>query len=273
MEKGTLIGKGRNAEVIYWEKNQVVKLFWEGIPKERIEFELKVSELVQEYFEFTPKVFGKVEVNDRMGILYEFIDGKNATEVISNSPLKAGEIAKIFANLHVEMHKQKIPEVRPQKAYFEQRIQHEKLLSNTQKQIIIEYLNTLSDDSSLCHGDFHIDNVIFSKNGPKIIDWSELTAGNPHADIARTLYIMRYGNDPLSSERPALLNFFSKFFRRFFTKKYFKSYRNLKDVSVNQMKKWNLIIYSIRLGEAITEEQDYLLKEIEKEIKKLSLIN
>lgn len=273
MDKGTLIGKGRNAEVIYWENNQVLKLFWEGIPKDRIAIELKVSELVQKYYEYTPKVFGKVEMNNREGILYEFIDGKNATEEISKNPLKAGEIAKVFARLHVEMHNQKIPEIRPQKAYFEQRIQHEKLLSNTQKQIIIEYLNTLSDDTRLCHGDFHIDNVILSKNGPKIIDWSDLTAGNPHADIARTLYIIRHGNDPSSSERPVLLNFLSKFFRRYFAKKYFKSYRRLKNVSVKQVRKWNLIIYAVRLGEAITEEQDYLLKEIKKEIKKLTVRN
>ncbi|MHA2340040.1 MAG: hypothetical protein ACXACX_22300 [Candidatus Hodarchaeales archaeon] len=46
MEKGTLIGRGREAEVLYWGDNKVLKLFWEKIPKNRVEFEFEASKLV-----------------------------------------------------------------------------------------------------------------------------------------------------------------------------------------------------------------------------------
>ena len=269
LEKGTIIGQGRDAEVLYWGKNQVLKLFREDRSKTFVEFEIKTGELVQKHYNYAPKVFGKIKINIREGILYEFIDGNNMSEEILKNPLKIRKFAQLLAKLHVEMHKQRIPDIRSQKAYFEQRIKGEQLLNKTQKQIIINHLRNLESGSILCHGDFHLENVLLSKKGPSVIDWSNLTAGNPHADISRTLYILKHGHDPSSSERSSLLNFLINFFRFYFVKKYFRSYKRQAKVSLKQVRKWNLIIYAVRLGEEIREEQDYLLKAINVEIKKL----
>ena len=113
--------------------------------------------------------------------------------------------------------------------------------------------------------------MLISKKGPKVIDWSNLTAGNPHANIARTLHLFRDIYDQSSKERSSLFNFLVKFFRYYFAKKYFRTYKKLRRASLKEIRKWNLIIYALRLGEEIPEEQDYLLKEINKEIKRLKL--
>ena len=268
--KGTLIGKGRDAEVLYWGNNQVLKLFWDEIPKNRIDFEFKASKLVKKYYKYVPKVYDRVVMKGREGITYEFIDGKTMVEIIKKSPLKIGKFAKVLAKLHNEMHQLEIPVIRSQKDYFEQRIQNIQLLSKDQKKIIINYLKNLSSGSILCHGDFHMENVLISESGPIIIDWSNINVGNHHADVARTLYILKHSHDPSSSQQSSLMNFITKFFRNYSVKKYFNNYKRLRKVSLKEVRKWNLIVYAVRLGEEIAEEQDFLLKEIEKEIKKLN---
>lgn len=271
LEKGTLIGQGREGEVLYWGNNQVLKLFWEEIPKIRIENEYKASELVSKYYEYAPKVFGTVEINNREGIVYEFIDGKNMVEEVVKNPLKGGKFAKILAKLHNEMHDIEITGIPLQKDIFEQRIKNVDILTKDQKNIVIKHLRNLSSGSTLCHGDFHMENVLMAEKSPKIIDWSCVNAGNHHADIARTLYLLRRGSDPNASQLSSIMNFLSKFFRIYFVKKYFKSYKRLRKISIEDVKKWNLVVYAVRLGEEITEEQDFLLKKIEKEIKKLKI--
>lgn len=270
MKKGTLIGKGREADVFYWGNNQVLKLFQEGTSKNYIEFEFNLGKLVEKYYKFAPKVFEVLKIDNRGGILYEYINGKPMTEIILENPLKIRKFAKTFAKLHVEMHKHRINEIRKQKDYFEKRIRNENLLTSFQKDIIIKYLRNLNHDSILCHGDFHLENVLVTKNGFFVIDWSVLTAGNRYADIARTLYILKHSHDSSASQRSSFLNFIIKFFRFYFVNKYLRSYKRLTKLSLKQVKKWSLVIYAIRLGEGILEEQEFLLSAIDNDINKLT---
>jgi uncharacterized protein (TIGR02172 family) len=272
MKKGTLLGKGRDGEVLYWGNNRVLKLFWEQVSEEKIEFEFHVSKMVQNHYDYTPKTFdNKIEVKNREGIIYEYIEGKPMPEELLRNPLKIRKYAKVFAKLHTEMHKQQIPGIRSQKVYFEKRIREEPLLSENQKRIIIEYLRNFPEGSTLCHGDYHMENVLVSGTNFFILDWSNLTAGNPNADIARTMYILRYAYDPASTGRSFFLNLIIKTFRYYFVKKYIRTYKRLKKLSLKEVRKWNLIVYAVRLGEEITEEQDVLTKLIGKEIDRLQI--
>jgi thiamine kinase-like enzyme len=270
MEKGSIIGQGREAEVIFWDNNKVLKLFREGLSLEYVDFEFKIGQLVQKHYQFAPKVFEKITHNKRQGIIYEYILGKPMNEAIISHPLNIKKFAKMFAKLHVEMHTQVVPEIRDQRDYFKRRILSDEHLTSKQKEIIIQHLKMLNKGTILCHGDFHLENVLVTENNFYVIDWSVVTAGNPNADIARTLYILKYGNDPTAIERSFWMNLIIKFFRFYFVRKYFRTYKKLKNVSLKDVKKWNLIIYAVRLGEQIQEENAFLLKEIDKEINKLT---
>lgn len=272
MEKGELIGKGREAEVLFWGNNQVLKLFWEGTKAEYVDNEYKLGQLIQQYYKFAPKVIERTFINDREGIIYEFVNGKSMSTAIFENLLAIHKFAKNFARLHAEMHKLHIPELRSQKLYFENRIHNEQLLTAQQKYTIIKYFRTLKEDTILCHGDFHMENVLVSQSDYYVIDWVVATAGNFYADVARTLYILNHGHDPSASERPFWINVLIKLFQFYFVTTYFRTYKKLKKVSLKDVKKWNLIIYAVRLGEQIQEEKAYLLKEIDKELEKLNNI-
>lgn len=269
LEKGKLIDKGRTAEVLYWEDNKILKLFKEGYPENRVDFELQSGELVQTYYKNAPKVYGKMILKNRSGILYEYIDGIKLADYLLKNPLHIRRMAKIFASLHVKMHKQRIPGFRSQRVFLKERIQREELLKPIQKKRIIVELDKLKDDTVMCHGDFHMENVLVTRNECYVIDWNDLTAGSSLADVARTLYVLKNSDDPYSSERTWILNIAIKFFRSYFTRIYKKTYKRLANISLKEIRKWNLVIYAVRLVEQIHEEQEWLMKKINKEFKRL----
>jgi len=272
LDNYNLLGEGRESEVYLWDKMQVLKLFRTDVSKERIDFEYEASELVQKHYEHAPKVFGKIEVNDRQGILYELIEGKTMNENIMNNKLKLRKFGKCLGTLHAKLHKLKTAKIRSQKPYFEKRIRNTSLLTNSQKDIIINYLHSLRDGESPCHGDLHPDNILISYKAPFVIDWSNLTIGNPIADIARTTYLLKKSYDPNNSDRSIVIKAFLKVFRSIFYRAYYKSYRKILKTSKNEINAWEIIICAVRLSEDISEELDYLLKRINYNLKKLEKI-
>ncbi|NHJ21704.1 MAG: aminoglycoside phosphotransferase family protein [Candidatus Lokiarchaeota archaeon] len=272
MKKGALIGEGREAEVFLWGENQVLKLFRSKVSAERIDLEYKISELVQTHYQYAPKVFGKIRLDDREGILYELIDGATMNENLSKQLLKIRSFGKCLGYLHAKMHKQKVNKMRPQKPYFEQRIRDTSFLTNKQKEVIIEYLYSLEDEDALCHGDLHPDNVLITDNKAFVIDWSNLTIGNHHADIARTIYLLKRGTDPNAPPRSVVYKAVAKFFRKLFYSSYYKNYKKIIKVSKNEISAWEIIICAVRLTEDISEEVDYLIKRINQLLKKLKLL-
>ena len=49
---------------------------------------------------------------------------------------------------------------------------------------------------SLCHADFHHNNVLMTDKGPVIIDWNDSARGDPASDIAWTWILMATGGAP-----------------------------------------------------------------------------
>jgi aminoglycoside phosphotransferase (APT) family kinase protein len=47
--------------------------------------------------------------------------------------------------------------------------------------------------NSLCHGDFHPQNILYDGNKYWIIDWVDATSGNPLADACRTYLLFKQG--------------------------------------------------------------------------------
>jgi aminoglycoside phosphotransferase (APT) family kinase protein len=45
---------------------------------------------------------------------------------------------------------------------------------------------------AVCHGDLHPGNVIMSPQGPVIIDWIDASRGDPLADVARSVLLLRH---------------------------------------------------------------------------------
>jgi aminoglycoside phosphotransferase (APT) family kinase protein len=116
-------------------------------------------------------------------------------------------------------------------------------------------LGELPEDDRLCHGDFHPDNIIMSRRGPVIIDWSDATKGNPAADVARTRLLISVGA-PVEGR---ISGWLAKLARKRVLSLYTKLYLARSSISSESIEAWQLPVALTRMTEDIPGERDQLI--------------
>src|SRR5699024_5594972 len=56
----------------------------------------------------------------------------------------------------------------------------------SQKKVMLRDLESMPNGSCLCHGDFHVFNLLVADEEVIIIDWVDAVSGDPGADVYRT---------------------------------------------------------------------------------------
>jgi aminoglycoside phosphotransferase (APT) family kinase protein len=201
-----LVGQGRTADIYRWDNNQMLKLFHTGWSVSAVAHEARISRIVQETGLPVPASGGLMEIDGRHGILFERIDGPTMLRQLGAKPWTAMPLLHAFADLHVRIyaHTMAMGELPSQRQQLRQLIQQASALPAVWTAAALAALDRLPDGTCLCHGDYHPDNVLLSPHGPIIIDWSDATAGNPLADVARTALIVRMGAPPPGGMSPLL---------------------------------------------------------------------
>ncbi|MDF2523362.1 MAG: aminoglycoside phosphotransferase [Clostridiales bacterium] len=116
-------------------------------------------------------------------------------------------------------------------------------------------LSELPDGMSICHYDFHPDNIIISSKGPVIIDWENILVGSPLADVARTSLILRSHVLP-PKDCPHWIQDRSS--RLFFHDMYLNEYLKLNNLDTTDFNAWELPTAAVRLAEGIPSEERQL---------------
>src|ERR1051326_6978314 len=83
---GRRLGEGRTAEIYAWGETEVLKLYRPGWPTSSVEQEAHISHLVAETLLPVPAVGGMVEIDGRLGIVFERIAGKSLVEHFVTRP-------------------------------------------------------------------------------------------------------------------------------------------------------------------------------------------
>ena len=258
MKKGPLIGTGRSAEVFAWGDDRVLKLFKGWVSQSLIEREARLSHVIYESGLPAPDVEGIIDVDGRKGLIFERVEGDSMLEEIGAKPNEAPRYAEILAELHTSIHSHEIPDLPSLRDMIERNIRQAKTLSNEERTRVLHVLAQRNDGTSLCHYDVHPMNVIMSPRGPVIIDWMTACQGDPHADIARTLLMSQGFQFTIPPDWHATL--------RSFIDRYLARYREIRDISLNELKAWHLPIAIARLNENIPYERDWLLSIVKEEL-------
>jgi len=267
MGKGKLIGQGRTSEVFEWGQDRILKLFKKGFPKAAIENEYEISINIYKQLNLSPKVCELIEIDNRNGIIYERINGITMMKVIASKPWKVKKEAQRLARLHKSIQQKVDFKLSNYKTRLKDNISKTELLQGDVKMRLYEYIDELEEGNILCHGDFHPDNVIITKDGEIIIDWMTATQGNPLADIARTSIMFKFGVVPAKTYiEKQIINFI----RTKFYSEYIKHYIKLTGVKIEQIEKWELPVASARLIEWLPEDEKIaLLKFIDTKMKSI----
>jgi len=251
VKKGHLIARGRTAEVFQCGNNRILKLFLDRNRATDAEREAQNTRLVYDAGLPVPSVGSIVEVDGRPGIVFEHIEGPSMMAILSSKPWKVIAFARWLAELQIQMHSCKVPELPSQRKRLEKHIRVAAPLRGDVKEVVIRTLEILPDGDAVCHGDFHPANIIVSARGPIIIDWLDATRGNPIADLARTGLLLRLSELPHGTGKRLLISSF----RALFHTVYLRRYAQLQPIQRQQLQLWNLPVMAGRLHENIPERE------------------
>ncbi len=101
----------------------------------------------------------------------------------------------------------------------------------------------MSYTSRLCHGDFHLFNLIMSENNVTIIDWVDASSGDIRADICRAYLLYSQFSMELADQ-------------------YLRLYSDKSGLAKEDIFQWAPIIAGARLSEIVCTEKNERLIEI-----------
>ncbi len=167
-----------------------------------------------------------------------------------------------MGHAHAALHAAKGPQSLPSiKIALTQLISESELVPTDLGMFAIERLAQLPDGDRLCHGDFHPANLILSGRGPIVIDWPNAASGDPHADVARTLLMLRIATLPDGST--AILRSLDHIGRRIFLRRYLAAYRRARPLDMTLVERWMIPVAARRLREQIPGERGAILAMLE----------
>jgi uncharacterized protein (TIGR02172 family) len=259
-----VLGNGRTAEVLAYDDTSVIKLFRPFMDDAYVKQEYAVAMYAFQNNVPTPEPISVVRQQDRTGIVYRKINGKSLLKILSDEPMHMKSIACRMAALHHRIHTVSFDNTTiSQKKNIEHAIRCATGIGDSEKEKIIGYLHSLPEGNSLCHGDFHPDNIMEGES-TWIIDWMTGSSGNPLCDVARTKMVLETSEipDTVSPGMKLLL----KFGQRKLAQTYVKEYCKIGNVKQKDIDKWLLPLYAARLVENLSDaEKSVILKKIRKE--------
>ena len=258
---GSLLASGFFAEVFAWDTGRVLKLYAADRARSKVEREHLVTLAAHTAGLPVPTTYELVEVDGRTGIIFERIDGSSMRRHFQARPWKLFSYATQLAALHAQVHGWKAPaQIPPLNQCLKERIQEAVSLSETDKQTARRCLDQLPQGTSLCHGDFHPDNVLLSGCGPIIIDWSGGSLGYPLADVAATSLLFDYA--PMPPDLALHLRLLVSLSRRALHSRYLHRYFQLRGGSRRSLEPWRLFLRATRPRQD-ESERTQLLRRLE----------
>ncbi len=264
MKPGELLSAGEQSEIFMYGADTLVKLFRKGISSRHVEREAANTIKAKAYGLHVPAIQDIIQLDGREGIVMEYIKGPTITAILRKAPHKIKLYAHKFARLQADLHCISVADFPNQRELMEKMIRgsHGRLGRDT-SETILNLFQDLPDSDRLCHNDFHQENVIFSANGPVILDWQEALKGNPIADVVHAVLVQEHPVPaPILKSSSHYFQLHNKY-RKLFAKFYLQEYMKLTNTSSDEIRDWLIPVATTRLFTKVSkEEKDWTEKYI-----------
>jgi len=267
---GELLFTSRSSRIYRWKENTLLKLFNPEVDPGLIRNEeINTGEAYAKGISKV-KCYGQVRVGEQTGLVIERVEGKTLISLASDKPGIVFKVPELMANLQINMHNTGTSVIQSYKMMVWNALSTDPLnfLSQEDKAVVLDFLETLPDGDSILHLDYHPDNIISDTREATIIDWMTAARGAPAADIAATLYLLNEGEMIPGLNR--IVAFLLESIRKLICSRYLKIYKNKTGLTDAEITPWRLPFLIVRLGIwNIASEIDVLHEKIEAEIQSL----
>jgi aminoglycoside phosphotransferase (APT) family kinase protein len=259
----TLVGEGREAEIFAWDDGRVLRLPRPSAIHVRVEREAAAMRAAAAGGVDVPRVYGTTMVDGRAGLIMDRVDGPDLITLMGRRPWTVPRVARIVGQAQAHMHEVVAPaDVPSLREHARAKIVAATDLPGELAEFALATLDTLSDGDRLCHGDFHPGNILLGSQGPALIDWNNVTRGDPAGDLARTRLLLHLGAE--GEYMPALVRLIQAYGRGAFFRLYLRAYKRARPIDAGLVDRWEIVRAADRMMEGIEPERPALLELLER---------
>lgn len=247
MNLGKPIAKGNTAK-IYLSDNKIIKVFNDFLPDTE-----SIKEANKQKYAYSrglpvPKVLDVTNINGKQAMIMEYVKGETFGDLYFEDKEQAEYYLSISVDMQLEIHSIIPNAVEPMHDKLYRQIKTVSHLDKRQKSYLLKKLESFTFENRLCHGDFHLFNLIKADNRVVVIDWVDASAGDIRADVYRTYLLYSQFSSELAD---------------IYLRLYCEKSRLLK----SEVFQWAPVIAGARLAEKVSSENsERLIKIIENAI-------
>lgn len=243
MHLGEPIASGNTANIYFYE-NKIIKIFKDNLPDTESNYEAQKQKFAYESGLRVPQIHDVKKVNGKQAIIMEYVEGETLGELVTENLDQVSSFLVMSVDIQMEIHAVLSASLEPMRNKLQRQIEATEGLDRHVKTSLLKKLESMKVENRLCHGDFHLYNLIKSGDEVFIIDWVDASSGDPRADVCRT-YIL-YSQVSLE-----------------IAESYLKLYCEKSGWNRKEILEWAPIIAAARLSEnVVTEDSNRLMKYI-----------
>lgn len=242
MDLGAPIAKGNTAR-IYLSDNKIVKVYENRFPQTESVAEANKQKLAYSSGLVVPQVIDVTNVQGNQAIIMEYIEGTTIGDLLFEDLDHAHTYLALSVDIQRKIHLTSPRLFEPMKDKLHRQIEAVPILDEMIKSILLQKLASMKFTNSLCHGDFHVFNLIKSVESVTIIDWADASAGDLRADVCRTYLLYEQFSPELADM-------------------YVQIYCEKSGITKEEIFEWIPIIAGARLGEGVRTENNERLLDI-----------
>ncbi|MCR8657373.1 phosphotransferase family protein [Paenibacillus endoradicis] len=268
---GEKIGEGGCSEVFEWENSsKIIKLARANTDINAMKREYHHNLIAWDNGLSVPQPFEILEIDGRPGIVFERIYGDTLMKRFVQNALKRASTeaevteddnyddVRITAQILSEIHSKSNLSVPSQKETIKKSISWVDHLTSVEKAEIFALLDSLPSKQQLCHGDPNLGNIMIRDGKAIMIDWMNATIGNPEADLAEYIIMIRFAILP--SYLPDNAVEYVNTIRESIIKIFIDEYTRLSGITYDEVDSWIAPIAARKLSaDGIGEEEKNLL--------------
>lgn len=163
------------------------KVFDKSFSRTQIFYEAMLHTKAEEQGIRVPKIYGIEQIDDRLAILSEYIEGKTISELMEENPRKKEQYLNILLDTQLNINSHVVGDIVKLKHKIAREIKKLPMIDDIKKYELETRLASMPKHSKLCHGNFGPENVMIDEMDKVVVlDWVASSRGNAAADVAKT---------------------------------------------------------------------------------------
>ena len=181
------IGRGVNGTIYRIDQDNVVKVYNNGDALADIQHEREMAKLALILGVPTAISYDVVKVGNSYGSVFELLNARSFTKILTNEPQKLDWCVEEFVALLKKIHGTVVPEgklkdIKETVLYWVSTMQS--CLPADAAEKLLALVQAVPHDNHMIHGDYHTKNIELQNDEVLLIDMDTLSVGNPVFEFA-----------------------------------------------------------------------------------------